>query len=61
MSIEFVNEIKCTNCNKLILIEKKYGVCGPIKCIKGSYEDARYDGIKVIFYCKECTDKIMLA
>lgn len=52
--------IVCCKCGKFILTEQRQSPGGNIKCIKGSYENGFYDGIKDEFYCKECADTLKL-
>lgn len=50
-------DIKCVDCGKFILTEKKEHISGNIKCIAGSYENGYYDDKNDVFYCNECAKK----
>lgn len=49
--------INCCKCGAYILTEQKDGA-GSIKCIRGSYRNGFYDGIRDVFYCNECSKKL---
>ena len=50
-------DINCADCGNFILTEAEEREGGDVTCIAGSYENGYYDGVKDVFYCKECAKR----
>ncbi len=52
------DDFHCFRCGKYLFTEIEAPTDTGLKCVKGSYDNCYYDGVKDIFFCIDCAKKL---